>query len=64
MEADKTFLNILVPPKYDDDGYKEVPINIHGRQYIVNITLQNVKTCISAQNKIHYRVEHTSPQPE
>ena len=64
MEADKTFLNILVSPKYDADGYKEVPINIHGRQYLVNIPLQNVKTCISAQNKIRYRVEHTSPQPE
>ena len=63
-EIDKTFLNILVSPKYDSDGYKEVAIHINKKSYLVKIPYQDIKSCITAQNMIRYRlVEHIHTSP-
>ena len=62
--ADKSFINIMCKPEYDAEGYKEVLITMYGKQYIVKIPVKNVKTFQTAQNKIRYRVEHTSPRKE
>ena len=62
MEVDKSFVNILVSPQYN--VYKEVIVTINKKQYPVKIHLENVKSYISAQNKIRYRlVEHIHTTP-
>jgi hypothetical protein len=56
--ADKTFINIMCKPEYDAEGYKEVLINMYGKQYLVKFPLKNVKSYMTSHNKIRYRVEH------
>ena len=64
IDIDKKFLNILVSPKYDSDGYKEVVICINKKSYLVKIPYQDIKSCITSQNMISYRlVEHTHTSP-
>ena len=64
-DIDKTFLSILVSPKYDSDGYKEVVIHINKKSYLVKIPYQDIKSCITAQNMIRYRLtEHIHSPPK
>jgi hypothetical protein len=51
MEADNTFLNILCRPEYETEGYKEVLITVHGKQYLVKIPIKNVQSYLTAHNK-------------
>ena len=60
MEADRTFINILVSSKYDADGYKEVVIHINKKSYLVKVPYQDISSYITAMNMIRYRsTEHT-----
>ena len=55
MEADKTFLNILLSPKYNE--YKEVIVSVLKKQYAVKIHTENIKSIMNAQSLIRYRME-------
>ena len=59
MEADKSFLDIVVSKEYK--VYSETKIHIDGKVYLVKIPVENVRAYVTAQNKIRYKVEHTSP---
>ena len=59
MELDKSFIDVVVSKDYK--VYSETIIYVDGKNYLVKIPVENVRTYITAQNKIRYRVEHTSP---
>ena len=55
---DKSFLDIVVSKYYK--VYSETKIHIDGKDYLVKIPVENVRAYITAQNKIRYKVEHTT----
>ena len=58
-DIDKSFLDIVVSKDYK--VYSETIMYIDGKNYLVKIHVENVGSYITAQNKIRYKVEHTSP---
>ena len=65
MQSDRTFIDILVAPKYDTDGYKEVVIHINKKPYLVKVPYQDISSYITAMNMIRYRsTEHTHSPPK
>jgi hypothetical protein len=59
IETNKTFLNILMKPEYEE--YEELILKINGKPYLIKIPKGNVKGYSQALAIIHYKLEHTSP---
>ena len=58
-ELDKSFIDIVVSKDYKVSN--ETKMHIDGKNYLVKIPVENVRSYITAQNRIRYGVEHTSP---
>jgi hypothetical protein len=63
MDLNKKFYDIIVKPEYKD--YKYICIKIRGYPYLVRMPENTGKAYKElrelATQKIHYRLEHTSP---
>jgi hypothetical protein len=60
-EINITFQNILVSSKYNTNDYREVVMKINKKSYLVKIPNDDIASCITSNNIIRYRLEHTIP---